>query len=48
MQSDEIDKRYLTLLKGNLANKEELVEQSLQKNTLSAKEFFTSSSASSA
>lgn len=38
MQSDEIDKRYLTLLKGNLASKEELVEQSLQKNTLSSGE----------
>jgi len=38
MQSDEIDKRYLTLLKGNPANKEELVEQSLQKNTLSSGE----------
>ncbi|MBD3633611.1 MAG: 23S rRNA pseudouridine(955/2504/2580) synthase RluC [Methylophaga sp.] len=38
MQSDEIDKRYLTLLKGNLASKEQLVEQSLQKNTLSSGE----------
>ncbi len=38
MQADEIDKRYLTLLKGHLDNKEQLVEQSLQKNTLSSGE----------
>ncbi len=38
MQSDSIDKRYLTLLKGKLHEREQLVEQPLQKNTLSSGE----------
>lgn len=38
MLSDNIDKRYLTLLKGTLSNDEQLVEQPLQKNTLSSGE----------
>ena len=38
MLSDAIDKRYLTLLKGRLNNQEQLVEQPLQKNTLSSGE----------
>lgn len=38
MLSDGIDKRYLTLLKGSLTSAEQLVEQPLQKNTLSSGE----------
>jgi 23S rRNA pseudouridine955/2504/2580 synthase len=38
MQSDGIDKRYLTLLKGEMPGAEKLVEQPLQKNTLSSGE----------
>ncbi|EEF79454.1 23S rRNA pseudouridine(955/2504/2580) synthase RluC [Methylophaga thiooxydans] len=38
MLSDQIDKRYLTLLKGILPNAEELVEQPLLKNTVSSGE----------
>jgi 23S rRNA pseudouridine955/2504/2580 synthase len=38
MLSDGIDKRYLTLLKGVMAETEQLVEQPLQKNTLSSGE----------
>lgn len=38
MLSDQIDKRYLTLLKGTLSEKEQLIEQPLQKNTLSSGE----------
>jgi len=38
MLSDAIDKRYLTLLKGRLNNQEQLVEQPLQKDTLSSGE----------
>lgn len=38
MQSDLIDKRYLTLLKGQMKPQEKLVEQPLQKNTLSSGE----------
>lgn len=38
MLSDGIDKRYLTLLKGVMAETEQLIEQPLQKNTLSSGE----------
>lgn len=38
MLTDGIDKRYLTLLKGTMSSKEQLVEQPLQKNTLSSGE----------
>lgn len=38
MLTDGIDKRYLTLLKGTMGSKEQLVEQPLQKNTLSSGE----------
>ena len=38
MLSDGIDKRYLTLLKGSMEQAENLVEQPLQKNTLSSGE----------
>jgi 23S rRNA pseudouridine955/2504/2580 synthase len=38
MLSDRIDKRYLTLLKGVMAKQEQLVEQPLQKNTVSSGE----------
>lgn len=38
MLSDEMDKRYLTLLKGELSNSEQLVEQPLLKNTVSSGE----------
>ena len=38
MLSDGIDKRYLTLLKGHMATTEQLVDQPLQKNTVSSGE----------
>lgn len=38
MLTDGIDKRYLTLLKGTMSTKEQLIEQPLQKNTLSSGE----------
>ncbi|WP_438969955.1 23S rRNA pseudouridine(955/2504/2580) synthase RluC [Methylophaga sp.] len=38
MISDQIDKRYLTLLKGQLSQKEQLIEQPLQKNSVSSGE----------
>jgi 23S rRNA pseudouridine955/2504/2580 synthase len=38
MLTDGIDKRYLTLLKGTMSSKEQLVDQPLQKNTLSSGE----------
>lgn len=38
MLSDNIDKRYLTLLKGVMSETEQLVEQPLQKNTVSSGE----------
>ncbi|HDZ16616.1 MAG TPA: RluA family pseudouridine synthase [Methylophaga aminisulfidivorans] len=38
MKSHEIDKRYLTLLKGNLASEQQLIEQPLQKNIVTSGE----------